>query len=308
MGGRYEVRVLEPSPPAIVDPPWLADDPIETGDYPGSLPLLTPIDDGNLSWDELARGDQSLASWCAERWLGAWKTLPALPATFSQTRIALHTFAEHVIAPARHASNGKIGLRFTRRGFGTPFFGADQQARIEGVELVLQSEDSERRAPLTTIEEAARQIGIAPGAPTDVYAPTTAMEPDKRFEIDPEAAVLVGDWFGFATSVLEQLRSECPVDDNPSRVQIWPEHFDIALDAGDEVAGNRAGFGASLGDDAHPEPYLYVTPWVHQEDAWWSDGDFGGARLDYQDLLDASDQRATALDFYRASYTKLRSP
>src|SRR5690242_15622728 len=34
LGGRYEVRVLEPSPPAVNSAPWYADDPVARGDVP----------------------------------------------------------------------------------------------------------------------------------------------------------------------------------------------------------------------------------------------------------------------------------
>ena len=34
LGGRYEVRVLEPSPPAVDEEPWFADDPTARGDVP----------------------------------------------------------------------------------------------------------------------------------------------------------------------------------------------------------------------------------------------------------------------------------
>ena len=40
LGGRYEVRVLEPSPPAVDEEPWFADDPAAPGDVPdGREPL-----------------------------------------------------------------------------------------------------------------------------------------------------------------------------------------------------------------------------------------------------------------------------
>ena len=44
------------------------------------------------------------------------------------------------------------------------------------------------------------------------------------------------------------------------RPQIWPEHFDLACELGAD-AGTRARYGASPGDAAIPQPYLYVGPW-----------------------------------------------
>ena len=54
--------------------------------------------------------------------------------------MALHKVAEAVVAPARMPAN-EIALRYTRGGFGTPFFeqdGADCQVRVEHGELVRQ--------------------------------------------------------------------------------------------------------------------------------------------------------------------------
>ena len=58
---RYEARVLEPSPPTVTQGPWLADDPIALGDGSLSRPLVSPVSNGNLLWDELAREDAELA-------------------------------------------------------------------------------------------------------------------------------------------------------------------------------------------------------------------------------------------------------
>ena len=150
LGGDYEARVLEPSPPAVSEPPY-ADDPVAPGEVPEGRELVSPVHNrGDLTWDEIARQDPELAPWCAERWLGAWKRLEPLPACFAETRVALHTVAEGVVAPAREPEN-EIALRYTRGGFGTPFFeqdGADCQVRVEHGELVRQRDAEETREPL----------------------------------------------------------------------------------------------------------------------------------------------------------------
>jgi hypothetical protein len=134
VGGRFEVRVLEPSPPAVDGAPWFADDPVavEPRTRP-DLPLVSPVPNGDLTWDELARQEPNLADWCADRWLGAWRRLPPLPpiSEYLAARTALHDLAASVVSPARQAVNGKIGLRYTRGGFGTPFFGNDEQLRVD---------------------------------------------------------------------------------------------------------------------------------------------------------------------------------
>ena len=118
----------------------------------------------------------------------------------------------------------------------------------------------------------------------------------------------MGDWFGFVTSVLEQLRAEAPPEWEASRVQIWPEHFDAAVEIGNEQAEQRAGLGGSPGDAAHPEPYLYVAPWTAQpEGELWQASGFPGAELSYAELLAAPDQRSAALEFFRIRLTALNA-
>jgi hypothetical protein len=228
LDGAHEVRVLEPSPPTVADGPWFADDPTERGEIAADRKLVSPVSSGDLLWDELAREDEELAEWCADRWLAAYRRLGPAPAELTTARRALHHLAETVMSPARERVNGKIALRYTHGGFGTPFFGEDEQLRVEGAKLVHQRGGEEARSPLDVDEEASRSLG---------------------------------DWYGFTASVLEELRAQFP-DREPSRVQLWPEHFDLATELGSEAAGLRAGFGGSPGDDLHDEPYLYVVPWV----------------------------------------------
>jgi hypothetical protein len=277
LGGDYEARVLEPSPPAVTDPPY-ADDPVEPGEVPEGRELVSPVHNrGDLTWDEIAAEEPELQPWCAERWLGAWKRLEPLASTFAETRVTLHEVAEAVVSPARKPEN-EIALRYTRGGFGTPFFeqdGLDCQVRVEGAELVRQMGTEETREPLP-------------------------------HEVDAAAESALGDFYGFSCSVLEQLRADEP-DGDPSLVQLWPEHFDIALDLGSEPAGRRATIGASPGDENHSEPYLYVTPWTLEVSGeLWNANGFTGAELPYSDLLAAPHQRRAALDFLHERYRALQ--
>jgi hypothetical protein len=273
LGGDYDARVLVPSPPAVRETPF-ADDPIEPGEVAEGRLLVSPVaHHGDLTWDDVARERPDIAGWCAERWLGAWKALEPLPASFAETRRILHALAEGVVAPERMPDN-EIALRYTHGGFGTPFFaeggepdGIDCQVRVEGAELVRQRGDAEVREPIE-------------GA-------------------DPEAARVLGDFYGFGCSVLEELRAEADEGD-PSLVQLWPEHFDIALELGDEGKGRRANYGASPGDDEHDEPYLYVGPWTAEVSGpLWNASGFNGAELSYAELLEAPNPRLMALEFMR---------
>jgi hypothetical protein len=278
LGGDYEARVLEPSPPAA-GPPDYSDDPIEPGEVPEGRELVSPVHNrGDLTWDQIVEEDPDLGPWCAERWLGAWKRLEPLPATFAESRGSLHEVAIAIVAPARKPEN-EISLRYTRGGFGTPFFDegdTDCQVRVEGTELIRQRGIAETREPL-------------PG------------------EVDPAATQALGDFYGFACSVLEQLRADA-LEVGGSWVRIWPEHFDIAVELGDDAAGKRANFGGSPGDEDHDEPYLYVGPFdkALAEAELWNANGFAGAELNYAELLAADDQRRVALEFFEERYRALQ--
>jgi hypothetical protein len=307
VGGRFDVRVLEPSPPAVREPPWQACDPVAMQPRRAGLPLLSPVENGDLTWDELARGEPELSSWCADRWLGAWRRLrPVVDLDeLVTTRQSWHALAEQVLAPARRHANGKIGLRYTRDGFGTPFFGADRQARVEGGDVVVVADGVEHREPISTIAAAARLVGVEAGAPADLYDPTTDLASDAPLVVHEGAPRLLADWYGFACSVLEEIRAATNGTD--TRTQLWPEHFDLSIDLGDDQAGTRGTFGASPGDAAQPEPYLYVTHWKDDvpPDPFWNETAFAGASLAYATLLGVNGQRSTALDFFRTGLAVL---
>jgi hypothetical protein len=294
--------VLEPSPPAVDEEPWCADDPTDRGDVPPGRQVVSPVSTGDLTWQELVDGDGLLSTWCCERWLASYRALEPAPETLVETRVALHRVAEHVISPARQRANGKIGLRWTLGGFGTPFFGADAQVRAENGVLVVQSRFRERRAPITTLAAAAELIGFdLNGDETEVAAaPLT---------VDPDAARFIGNFLGFATNVLEQLRADVPPDYEPGRVELWPHSFDLVVEIGMEQAGRRAAFGASLGDLYHEAPYLFVTPLdVRPTGELWQAWSFSGAELTYRELRAAPDERACALDFLRSRVEALHHP
>jgi hypothetical protein len=297
--GSHDVYVLEPSPPAVREAPWLADDPaVPTG--PRERPSVTPTTLGDVTWDQLAHEDPTLAPWCADRWLGVWRRLPHPPPKLVGTRHSLHAIAERVIAPYRYQKTGRIGLRWTRNGFGTPFLPGDEQIRIDDGLLVVRREGAEIQRPVTTLRDAANLLGIEPGPP-DLYQPEHHVDPDVRLPVEFNAADFLGEFFGFSASVLEQLRAEAGEEDRQAtRVQLWPEHFDMAIELGDEAAGRRAGFGASPGDNEHDSPYFYVVPWRDVDpDPFWDATGFRGAELRIIDLVDVDDQRGVVLEFFR---------
>ena len=196
-------------------------------------------------------------------------------ATLVQTRLALQAIAEHVMSAARHRATGRIGLRVSAGGFATPPFPSSAGLRtlsVVGTDFLVADDDGVRREPISTLAAAAALAGIEPGAPTEVYTPTTALEPGEPLPIDPRAAAALSDWFTLADSALSTLRGDLvPLD--PTEIQLWPEHFDLGFQAAE------VNWGASPGDAAIAQPYLYVGPWTPPgvDGAYWN-ADFGSYR------------------------------
>lgn len=299
----HEARILEPSPPASVDPDWFADDPTTPGST--TAILVTPIAGEGTSWEEMATSYPGLAGYVSSHWLGLYNRLEAVPAGFQTTRKSLHQLAFYALAPARHAVNGKIGLRYTHGGFGSPFFGANEQVRFENGYLVRQREGIESY-PVTTLAEAVEALDIPYRRVWfDGFGdPPEPVGANEHLELEESSVAAIGEWFAFGVSVLEQLR-RTPNAVDVSRVQLWPEHFDLAIEMG--RAETRASYGASPGDDHHAEPYLYVSAEksIDRSNPFWNDPAFNGASLPYQTLLKAEDQRLAAFRFYDEGYQTL---
>jgi hypothetical protein len=308
LGDGAAARVLEPSPPFDDrDPAYLADDPVNVV-IDGDDAVVSPIGNGARTWDEIVDERADVAPFAVDRWLTSGRRLPAtVPDGYHDGRLGLHRLAVYVLSPVRMAAIGKMALRQTRDGFGTPFFGPDdRQVRIQDGFLVDQRGDEADVRELTTLADAAEAVGVTiDAAMADEFDVPPTGDVDADLAVAPEVGAFVADWYGFAARVLETVRAEVPAEDSPSRVQLWPEHFDPAFEAGDEDAGRRAGFGASPGDHhegADPEPYLYVSLWARDQvadDPFWAAP--YGAKLPFAELAAADDQEAAALDFFRTA-------
>src|SRR6476619_4058105 len=123
--------------------------------------------------------------------------LEPLPSTYVSTRDALHRVAEEVVAPARKPHN-EIALAVTPGGFGTPEFEHDGrriQVRVDGPEIVIDTDDCETRSPINTIADVAATVGeelLPEGLPDD----------DAELGVDADAARRLGEFYDFADSVL----------------------------------------------------------------------------------------------------------
>ncbi len=185
----------------------------------------------------------------------------------------MHLLAVYVVSAARQEHAGKIGLRPTDRGFGTPAFlrlGKAVEVRVAGCLLVVESDGDARQLDLrngdvSLVDAAAfAEVAIDPTiadrldvpSPGDVAAPLGIVGHD---------ADDLASWFRLGAAVLDEVRMRAPEGGSgapPSQVQLWPEHFDLAFDLGDEAVGTRANVGFSPGDSFSDEPYLYVGPWA----------------------------------------------
>ena len=232
--------------------------------------------------------------------------LVPLPPEFATTRDALHALAEHVLCAARHRVTGRIGLRATLGGFGTPPFGDGERVRVEGIELVHEIAGETRRAPVTTLGAAAAFVGIPLGAPAGVFVPTTQADPDVLLAVDAGSATALASWYAFADARFADLRAR-HADQAPSETQLWPEHFDLATDLGDADAHTRANYGASPGDGGIAQPYLYAGPWdTTRRSGRFAEYSFGAA-FTYAELRAASDPADAGARFLAECATALLS-
>lgn len=194
-----------------------------------------------------------------------------------------------MLAAARHAATGRIGLRAVPGGFGTPTFPHGDGVRaLWVVDTTVQVRDDQAvvaHAPLTTLRAAGELAGIEPGAPSAVYEPVTELDLDRSLAADPTAAATIAEWFALCDAALLELVSD--VGATAAAVQLWPEHFDLATTI------DKVNYGGSPGDVDHPEPYLYVGPHSVPDGPFWNEP-FGASRS-RSEIPDA----AAALSFFR---------
>src|SRR5438045_7874205 len=136
--------------------------------------------------------------------------LPSLPAEFAATRNALRVLACYAISPARKARTGRIGLRATGDGFGTPPFEDGSRIVVRGDHL--QWEPG-RTTPIQTVRSAAAFLGIEPQADPGVGHDLPPYEPDAVLPVNAEASFALGAWYDLAQRVLDRIPSELEVSE-----------------------------------------------------------------------------------------------
>ncbi len=190
--------------------------------------------------------------------------LSTLPDGYAKTRREVQRVATHVLARGLAATGGRIGLRVTPGGVGTPAFGAAQEVlRLTHTSLVRERQggDGPRTDTLSiagrTLGELAALGGLDLSSSFSVGRDTPPLgDPTSPIEFDSDAVEALIGWLQLGDLVLNEV---LPSTSSPSVIQVWPEHFDIALDVASR--SGRVNLGASPGDAHHPDPYLYVGPW-----------------------------------------------
>lgn len=231
------------------------------------------------------------------------------PAALADTRQSLHRLAAYVIAPVRHRATGRFGLRHAPGGFTTPPFPQQGERRIraEGATLVDEHGNTTRSTPITSLRAAADWLEAAIDPTTAAESDTTPLgDPDAPLAVDEAAARWLGAWYGMAFTALEALRAD-PAAVNPSEAQLWPGHFDAAIEAGDD--DHRASYGASPGDGPDGRPYLYVSVWWPDrlglkrptsplDGSFWNAVTFTGRQLALADFPAGADPTEVATRFF----------
>jgi len=215
-------------------------------------------------------------------------TLEPLSASFASTRATAQRLGAHVLSRARHAVTGRIDLTPTPGGFGTLAFGPDHRVlRLNGSLLVTEATGDRPSTTCmslngSTLAELAQFAGVRLDSDFSSGADTPPVgDVDVALQLDGAAVGQLGAWFGFGMRVLDVATAHAA---EPSRVRIWPEHFDLGIDVA--AGASRVNLGASPGDAFHDAPYLYVSPWNADRPGsaeYWN-APFG-AVLGYESLL-----------------------
>jgi hypothetical protein len=225
--------------------------------------------------------------------------LAALPPTFEETREALHALACYVVAPARKARTGRIALRPTAGGFGTPPFADGTTVSIDGRGIVAGG----RGAPITTLRAAAAHVGIVLSRTPGVGSDLPPFEPDAELRVDAPATAALAHWYRFGSLLLAGVAAEEP---STTEAQLWPEHFDLAVVVHQGTA-RAANVGFSPGDRHNASPYVYVGPVSGsvRPHGYWN-APFG-ALMTYDELAVATSPAQAAREFIDAGLDLLRA-
>jgi hypothetical protein len=211
------------------------------------------------------------------------------PEVLTTTRRSLHALGEHVLGAALFQGRHRIGLRQFTGGFATQNYlhvrdgaAVERRAMLVGTEVVVRDDDLsggtiEERAPVTTLAAAAALVGVDPGLTAECgYTPAAPPAPDAELVVDPGAAAFLAEVLATGYAALVVLSAHF-VDEEPTEIQLWPEHFDLG------TSFREVNYGLSLGDEEHPYPYAYVGPWSSPpQGGFWNES--FGASLTFEEV------------------------
>ncbi|MGC8512074.1 MAG: hypothetical protein ACP5P1_03410 [Acidimicrobiales bacterium] len=183
--------------------------------------------------------------------------------SYTSARIELQRVSTHILARARFAADGRFGLRVTPSGIATPPFGpSGDVVRIAGSSLIREQRLEDRTVSGVialsghSLRQLAALVAVDLDEPFEAGRDTPQLgDPDTPIEM-PDEATEVLEWLALGVKALDSMMTGAK---DPSVIQLWPEHFDVAFDA--LTAHGRVNLGASPGDSGETEPYLYVGPW-----------------------------------------------
>jgi hypothetical protein len=221
--------------------------------------------------------------------------------TLRTTRTSLHAVAEHVMAASQYARKRRLGLRQATGGFATQHYvvdGVERRVAVVGTELVVRDdvhgESAELRVPITSLRAADGLAGGPLGMPSDANRPSPMPDPAGDLAVDPRAAALFADFFARVQAALIVFSAELVAED-PSEIQLWPEHFDLAATI------SEVNYGGSPGDAEHDRPYLYVGPFEPRTRGGFWNEPFGASR-DWREIASVDG----ALAFFREGLAESR--
>ena len=132
-----------------------------------------------------------------------------------------------------------------------------------------------------------------------------------------EDAFNLGRTINAVSAALKLFRSGIREETSP--IQLWPHHFDLSMlwlpgpkipgkdTDNEEYADKQMNFGFTFGDEAIPEPYLYVTAYPLPETfpklqlpagtTWQTEG-FSGAVLPYSELVKNTNPKTYLVDLW----------
>lgn len=215
--------------------------------------------------------------------------------SYATTRVALQLVAVHILARRRSMVTGRFGLRPTPGGFATPMFGHEEVLRIDGVVLVRErrvgADGADRTASATIALPGVKLRTLAEFADVDLAAPfsvgheTPEHDGDAVLEVEAKDAGVMADWYALGAQALDRALVRLGAGGDPAVAQLWPEHFDLAVDVA--VGATRVNLGASPGDGFSAAPYLYVGPWTDARpgDATYWNAPFGAVAT-FDEIVD----------------------